>query len=64
MKTTFSIEILNDEEDGTVFYALVQRQVDTSGRNIEIIRFIRDEILHVILKVGDTVATAQFQPLK
>ena len=63
MRTTFSIEILSDEE-GTSFYALVQRQIDSAGRNIEIIRFIRDDILHVIMKVEDTVATAQFESLK
>ena len=60
LNTTFSIEMISDEH-GAEFIALVQRQIDSSGRHIEIIRFIRDEILNVIMKVHDTTARAYFE---
>ena len=61
MKTTFSIVIIADSQDDTEFYALLQSQVDSSQRNIQIIRFIRNDYLNVIMKVGNTTGKALFE---
>ena len=60
MTTTFSVELVSDE-NGAQFVALVQTQIDSDGRNIKVIRFIRDDVLNVIMKVGDTSAFAYFE---
>ena len=41
--------------------ALIQRQVDSSERHIEIIRYVYENVLEVIMKVGDTIARASFE---
>lgn len=61
MKTTFSIVIIADSQDDTEFYALLQSQIDSSQRNIQIIRFIRNDYLNVIMKVGNTTGKALFE---
>ena len=59
MKTTFSMEEIF--ENGKHHLALIQRQIDSSERHIEIIRYVCENVLEVIMKVGDTVARATFE---
>ena len=60
MKTTFSIVVISDES-GTEFYALLQAQTDSSDRKIQVLRFIRDDVLQVRMKVGETIGRAVFE---
>ena len=61
LKTTFSLVMITDE-DGTEFSALIQDQIDSSNRRIQVIRFIREDRLHVIMKVNGVVGKAIFEP--
>ena len=61
LKTTFSLVMITDE-DGTEFPALIQDQIDSSNRRIQVIRFIREDRLHVIMKVNGVVGKAIFEP--
>ena len=61
MKTTFTLVIITDES-GTEFNALLQAQIDSSDRKIQVLRFIRDDMLQVIMSVNGTpVGRALFQ---
>ena len=59
MMTIFTLEEIF--ENGRHHLALIQRQVDSSERHIEIIRYVYENVLEVIMKVGDTVARATFE---
>ena len=58
LSTTFSIVVIGCKDTTEEHYGLLQSQVDSSGRNIQIIRFIRNEQLNVLMKVQDIVALA------
>ena len=45
-------------------FALLQSQVDSKGRRIQVLRFLQEGLLKVIMKVNDTLAIALFEPDK
>lgn len=62
MKTTFSMVVIMDESTGLEYYALLQFQIDSSGRQIRVLRFIRgDNQMQVIMTVDQTVGRALFE---
>ena len=61
MKTTFTIVVITDES-GMEFNALLQAQIDSSDRRIQVLRFIdQDGMLQVRMTVGDTIGRALFE---
>ena len=60
MKTTFRVVQLQ-HSSGAEFYALAQFQKDANGNLIEIFRFVRNDNLQVIMRVGSTTAFAVFE---
>ena len=63
MKTTFQVVLLQ-HPTGAEYYALAQIQKDSNGNIIEIFRFVRNDNLQVIMRVGETAAFAVFEPIK
>ena len=45
-------------------FALLQSQIDSGGRKIQVLRFLQDGLLKVIMKVNDTIGRAPFEPDK
>ena len=45
-------------------FALLQSQIDSGGRTIQVLRFLQDGLLKVIMKVNDTIGRAVFEPEK
>ena len=45
-------------------FALLQFQVDSEGRKIQVLRFLQDGLLKVIMKVNDALSKALFEPDK
>ena len=62
MKTTFTIATITDTTSGMEYDALLQTQIDSSDRKIEVVRFIHNGKLQVIMMVNGTpVGRALFQ---
>merc|ERR1712156_732471 len=72
MKTTFdivNISPINIETGMEInptseIFALLQSQIDCGGRTIQVLRFLQDGLLKVIMKVNDTIGRALFEPEK
>ena len=45
-------------------FALLQSQIDSGGRTIQVLRFLQDGLLKVVMKVNDTIGRALFEPEK
>ena len=60
MQTTFTVVIIADES-GAEFHALLQTQIDSSGRLIKVLRFIQDGKLQVLMQVDQVIGRALFE---